>query len=376
MAADPVQAAQAQIKLRPDDPAAYAALGLVLLQKVRENYDTTLYAQAAAAFDAALQRDPQQIDALVGRGTLALALHDFRGALPIAEQVIRLNPYRAAGYGIRVDALVELGRYPQAVAAAQQMVDLRPDLESYSRVSYLRELHGDIDGAIEAMRMAARTAVRGTEPFLWTTTHLGNLYWGQGDLDAAEQLYRAVLRRRADYPYAQFGMARIDAARGNRAQALAVLEPLAARLPLPEFLIALGDLYAGQGDEQAAQEQYDLVRVIQQLNAGAGMNVDLELATFDVGYGDDVQAALGAARAAYAERPTVYAADTLAWALHRSGDDAAALHYSREALRLGTQDPLLHLHAAAIADSLGDAPAAEGHWGAAEDINPHHSPWK
>ncbi len=375
-AVDPVSAAQAQLRQRPDDPAAYAMVGLALLQKVRESYDTTLYAKAAAAFDAALQRDPQQIDALVGRGTLALALHDFRGALPIADEVIRLNPYRAAGYGIRVDALVELGRYAEAVAAAQQMVDLRPDLESYSRVSYLRELHGDPAGAIEAMRMAAATAVPGSEPWLWTTTHLGNLYWGQGDLDAAEQIYRAVLRRRADYAYAQFGMARIDAARGHREQAISILQPLAARLPLPEFLIALGDLHAGQGDEGAAQEQYDLVRVIQQLNAGAGMNVDLELAAFDVQHGDDVPAALAAARVAYAERPTVYAADTLAWALHRSGDDAAAWRYSQEALRLGTQDPLLHLHAAAIADSLGDAPAAERHWAQAEDINPYYSAWK
>jgi hypothetical protein len=106
------------------------------------------------------------------------------------------------------------------------------------------------------------------------------------------------------------------------------------------------------------------------------MNVDLELAAFDAHYSADIEAALAAARAAYVARPTIYAADALAWALHRSGDDEAACRYMQEALRLGTRDALLHTHAAAIADSLGDAVAAEHHWAEAANINSHHSPWK
>ena len=224
--------------------------------------------------------------------------------------------------------------------------------------------------------MAADTALPGSEPWLWTTTYLGHLYWGQGDLDAAERFYRAVLRQKPDYPFAQFGIARIDAARGDKQAALTILRPLAARLPLPEFLAALGDLYTGLGDARRAQEQYDLVHVIQQLNAGAGMNVDLELATFDVLHGVDPQAALAAAQVAYRERPTIYAADTLAWALHRTGDDQSAWRYSQEALRLGTRDAMLHAHAAAIAASLGDTAAAEQHRAEVAQINPHYSPWK
>ncbi len=373
---DPVAMWQARIERRPDDAGAYAGLGLTLLQKVRESNDSDLYARARQAFDQALAHDPQQLDALVGRGMLALALHEFRSGLAIGDQVQALNPYKAAALGIRVDALVELGRYPEAVTALQEMVDLRPDLESYSRVSYLRELHGDVPGAMAAMRMAADTAIPGSEPWLWTTTHLGHLYWSQGDLDGAERLYRAVLQKKADYPFSQFGLARIAAARDDKQAALTILRPLAARLPLPEFLAALGDLYAGLGNERQAQEQYDLLHAIQQLNAAAGMNVDLELVTFDVVHGLDAQAALAAAQAAYQERPTIYAADTLAWALHRTGDDQAAWRYSQEALRLGTRDALLHAHAAAIAESLGDAAAAGQHQAEVQKINPHYSPWK
>ncbi|MFN8465818.1 MAG: tetratricopeptide repeat protein [Caldilineaceae bacterium] len=377
---DPVITWQARVERRPGDAGAYAGLGLALLQKVRETNDASLYPRAQGAFEQALARDPQQLDALVGRGMLALALHDFRSALALGDHIQALNPLKAAGIGVRVDALVELGRYAEAVTALQQMVDVRPDLESYSRISYLRELHGDVPGAIETMRMAADIALPGSEPWLWTTTYLGHLYWGQGDLAAAERIYRAVLRQKPDYAFAQFGLARIDAARGDKQTALTILRPLAARLPLPEFLAALGDLYAGLGDARQAQEQYDLVHVIQQLNAGAGMNVDLELATFDVMHAGDseaaLKAALAAAQVAYRERPTIYAADTLAWALHRTGDDRSAWRYSREALRLGTRDATLHAHAAAIAASLGDTAAAEQHREEVARINPYYSPWK
>ena len=75
------------------------------------------------------------------------------------------------------------------------------------------------------------------------------------------------------------------------------------------------------------------------------------------------------------DRPS-YAADTLAWAFHRTGDDQSAWRYSQEALRLGTRDAMLHAHAAAIAASLGDTAAAEQHRAEVAKINPHYSPWK
>jgi len=56
--------------------------------------------------------------------------------------------------GVITDAQIELGRYSESVETLQSMVDLHPDMSSYSRVSYLRELHGDISGAIDMMQRA------------------------------------------------------------------------------------------------------------------------------------------------------------------------------------------------------------------------------
>ncbi|MCI0397092.1 MAG: tetratricopeptide repeat protein, partial [Chloroflexi bacterium] len=206
---------QDRIRNRPDDPYLYAQLGLALLQRVRETGDASLYSQAEMAFNEALQRDPRQVDALVGQGILALARHDFAGALRWGEQARALNPYRAQILGIIVDAQVELGRYEEAVASAQAMIDLRPDLTSYSRVSYLRELHGDPAGAIAAMQTAVNSGLPTAEATLWTRVQLGHLYFNSGNLAKAEETYRHTLFFDPDYAYAQAGLARVAAAHGH-----------------------------------------------------------------------------------------------------------------------------------------------------------------
>jgi tetratricopeptide (TPR) repeat protein len=305
---------------------------------------------------------------------LALALHDFRDALVWADKAWAINPFRAEILGVRVDGLVELGHYDEAVQSLQQMVELRPDLNSYSRVSYLRELYGDTDGAIEAMRAAVQSALPGSENWLWTLTHLGHLYFNRGDLKAAATLYEQVLATRADYLYALAGRARVEAAQGKSSTAIAGYTSIIERLPLPEFIIALGELYEATGQADAARQQYETVEVIQQLNAAAGMNVDLEIALFSASHGDDPTAAVELARAAHAERPTIYAADTLAWALYQQGQYEEAWRYSQDALRLGTRDALLHFHAGMIAKQRGDLTNAATHLQGALEINPYFSP--
>lgn len=371
---DAITQAQARLQRAPNDPDALAQLGIAWLQRVRMTGDVSLYAYAQSAIEQALARDAQHSDALAARGTLALALHDFAGALTWADRLIAVNPYRAAAYGIRTDALVELGRYDAAVTALQRMVDLRPDAESYSRVSYLRELHGDSDGALAAMQMAVSSAVPSTEPWLWALTHVGHLQRSQHRLAEAEAAYRQVLAQNPDYALALVGLAQVKAARGDQRQSIDLLAPVVARLPLPEYLMLLGELYEVQGDEASARQQYDLVRVMQQINAASGMAIDLELATFEAIHGADATTALTQAQAAYTARPTIYAADTLAWALYRNGRYLEARRYSEEARRLGTRDATFYLHAAEIAHALGDDEAAQAMLEQALTINPYPSP--
>ncbi len=369
---DAITQLQEKLRSNPEDSEGYAELGLAMLQKVRETADPSLYPQAQIAFDEALKRDPQQLNAIVGQGVLALARHDFKGGLVWAQKAQALNPYRAQILGIAVDAQVELGQYDDAINTLQKMIDMRPDLASYSRVSYLRELHGDIPGAMAAMQTAINTAQAGSEPWLWTQVQLGNLYFNSGNLTKADFIYREALQMRPDYAYAQAGLARVQAAQGDLKTATATYNAVIQRLPLADMVITLGEWYEVMGNQQAAKQQYDLVNVIQQLNASAGMNVDLELALFNANHGDKALAEKQA-RAVYGYRPTILAADTLARALYQNGKYAEAQTYSQKALRLGTRDAIFHFHAGMIAAALGDKTKARAELKLALTINPNFS---
>jgi tetratricopeptide (TPR) repeat protein len=142
--------------------------------------------------------------------------------------------------------------------------------------------------------------------------------------------------------------------------------------------MALGDLYRATGDLPAAARQDDLVRVIAHLQQGNGMDVDLEMAVFEADRADSpgapsVQTAVDLARATYARRPSVTAADALAWTLYRAGRAEEALPYAREALRLGSQDPTFLFHAGAVALAAGEADEGRSLLQASFAANPQFS---
>lgn len=363
---------QQRLRTDPENANTLAALGLAWMQQVRETGDASGYLRAEQALTDAQRLQPDHIDALMGLGILALARHDFQAGLDWGEQALALNPYKAEAVGVLVDAYVELGRYEEAGAAAQRLVDLRPGVAAFSRIAYIRELRGDSAGAIQAMAMAADVPLPGTEAHLWSLTQLGHLHFRQGDWQRAEQTYQTALSYRADYPFAQAGMARVRAARGEFAPAIDQYAALTERLPLPEFLLPLGELYTRTGQPEEAESVWALLRTIQTLNASAGMNTDLEMALFEADFGDPTTA-LAMAQAAYAQRPSVHAADALAWAHYRNGNFAEANDYAQKALRLGTEDPLLLFHAGRIAYAAGHTDDALAHLQRALALNPEFS---
>lgn len=368
-----VEQAQTQLASAPDRSAALTALTQAYLLRARETGDPAYYTRADSLVRQSLAARPDDSDTLVAAGSLALARHDFASAEELGRRVVALTPTRPAAYGLLADALVELGRYPEAIETTQRMVNLRPDLASYTRMSYLRELHGDLPGAIEAMQLALSAAAPTGEATAWTEVQLGNLLFTRGDLSEAQRTFESATRRVDDYVYGLAGLARVRVARGDLNGAAALLERAAARSPLPEFVIALGDTYASRGDTVRAEQQYALVADMQQLFAANGVRTNLELALFNADHQRDLEAALEAARAEYNIRPSVQVADTLAWVEYQSGDLAGASRHSREALRLGTRDPNMLYRAGLIALAAGEPDRAYERLKAASDLNPRYS---
>jgi tetratricopeptide (TPR) repeat protein len=364
---------QAQIRVAPADPQLYAELGEAYLQRVREIGDPTYYTKAGQVLARALELDPRNVEAEIGSGALALARHDFKAGLAFGLRARSLEPTIPRIYAVIGDAQTELGMYSAAVRTVQHLVDMAPDLDSYSRASYLRELYGRIPDAITAMQLAVETGAPNKEGTEWVRVQLGNLYFNHGDLVTAEQQYNHALADLPNYVPALVGVAQVRVARHRYADAISLYTKSIQLMPLPAYVIALGDVYATIGAQNRAARQYALVKVIDKLLNANGVDTDLETALFYADHRIDLPTSLAKARKAYAARDSIQTADGLAWTLYTLGRYTEAQRYANEALRLGTQDALKIFHAGMIARALGQKSRAITYLRRALKVNPYFS---
>jgi tetratricopeptide (TPR) repeat protein len=234
------------------------------------------------------------------------------------------------------------------------MLDVRPGLPALARASYLRELSGDLTGAVTAMQQARAAGASSAYAQAVVETLLADLVYRQGDLDAAAAGYDAALRASPDLVTAATGRARVEAAQGDVDGAVQRLEELNRARPTVVSLTLLWQLQTSRGDVVAAESTGGVLRSVARLQEAAGQVVDLEMALFEADAGAGAEA-VRFARAAHAARPdNVFVNDALAWALLRDGQAQAAVPHVERALRLGTADPLLRYHAAEVFAAVGD----------------------
>jgi tetratricopeptide (TPR) repeat protein len=341
------------VRARPRDAGGYVLLASAYEQKVRETGDARLYAKAEGLLERALSLRPSDPAALTERAVLELARHDFRAALRDARAARRLAPDTNAPFGPLVDALIELGRYREAGRALQTMVDRKPGLASYARVSYWRELHGDLAGARRAMALARSAGGDVPEHAASVDALLSHLDLVRGRLRAAERGARSALARVPGYPPAEAALARVQIARGDLPAAIRRLRRLVARLPLPEHAIALGEAEIAAGRPAAGRRDLALVRAEHRLLAAAGVDTDAEIAVFEADHGSP-RRAVRLARRAWAAAPGIRAADARGWALTRAGRPREGLRWARRALALGSRDPVFLAHASLAARAAGE----------------------
>ncbi|MEO6203770.1 MAG: tetratricopeptide repeat protein [Mycobacteriales bacterium] len=367
-------ALQERLRRVPNDPQGWAGLGMNYVQQARVTADPSFYPRAQGAFAKSLALQPKDnAGAITGQAILASAQHNFSEALRLANRALAINDFSSTAYGVKADALTELGRYPDAATAVQRMLNLQPGTPSFSRASYQRELRGDVPGAREALVRAA-DATTSPADMAFAYYYLGELAWNNGDQKQAREQYDAALAADQAYLPALVGVARTTAAAGDPTAALALYREAVQALPLPANVIELGELLEATGQTAAAKDQYDVVRASQQLFAAAGANVDLELALFEADHGSPA-ASLRYAKAAYRDRPeAVLVEDAYAWALHVSGRDAEALPIARQAQRLGTRLPVLRYHLGVIEAAVGERKAAKASLQGALALNPTFNP--
>ncbi|MGI8788779.1 MAG: tetratricopeptide repeat protein [Pyrinomonadaceae bacterium] len=308
-----IAAAQKIIEAAPNAADGYNKLAVVYIRRARETGDFSLNTKAQTAVNHALEVEPQNYDAQKLKASLLATFHRFGEALEFAAQLQKDHPQDSFIYGVLTDANVELGNYKEAVDAVQQMVDLRPGMESYARVSYVRSLHGEPEGAIQAMSLAAQAAdPLDKEARAWCLTHLGDEYFKTGKYAEAEKQYDAALQTLPNYHFALAAKGRARAAANDYENAIKFLSQAQEKIPLTLTDIWLGDVYAKTGNAEKAAEQYKLAEIIEQKLG----NIDQRtLALMWADQNIRLDEALAIAEREHAARKDIFTADIYAWCL-------------------------------------------------------------
>lgn len=272
-----------QLTANTNDHKAATALAYLFIKEARITGEHGHYYPAAqAVLDHILENktldNEDRFNALVTKAGVQLSLHDFNAALNTGESALALNPYNAQIYGVLVDCHVELGQYQKAVLLADQMVAIRPDLRSYSRVSYLREIFGDIDGAKKAMLMAIQAGYPGQEETAWAMHTYAEMLMRYGYNQEARMVYESILQERPNYPFAIAGLGKLAIKANDFNEAESRLKDAIDIVPEVDFYVTLANLYKKQKKTAQCEKLKKEILAMLEDDTQSGHNMDLEYA--------------------------------------------------------------------------------------------------
>jgi tetratricopeptide (TPR) repeat protein len=375
-----------ELKSNADNPKPFLDLASAYILEGRISGNGAYYSNAALkmlnqVLDGETSTQDQRFQALSLKSAVLLNMHQFGEALKTAQKAQAISVYNAGVWGALVDAHVELGHYDEAVKASDKMVSIRPDLRSYSRVSYLRQIYGDNAGAIQAMKMATESGVPGMESTEWARVQLADLYLNSGNVDSSRLLYRYSLVYRPGYPYAEMGMARADKAQKNYDGAIEHARTAIKALPESSFIAFLGDLYELKGDSKKAEEvREDVLRLLREAeseepkDALVKHNSAREMAMGFLAT-KDYDKAIEWAKKDYDMRPAnIDANELMAWLSYLKGDYNAAKGYAEKTMVTNTKNATLLYKNGVIYSAAGDATRGEALKQEALSIMPYVDP--
>ena len=374
-----------RVKQDPEDFIAYNKLATIYLQRLRETGDLTYVTLANRAAEASLAILPpmQNKDGLTALAQVKYSSHEFAAARDHAKHLTALEPRKGYPFLLLGDAFLELGDYVPAKLAFQKMAQLGgvhglTTAAIEQRMARLAVIYGDNTRAqqhfVNALTSVLRMPAPPRETVAWCHWQLGETAFARGDYIAADQHYRDALVTYPEYYRALAGVAKVRAAQGMQQEAIEFYQRAIAVIPLPEYVAALGDVYAAANRPDEAQKQYDLVEYMGSLSALNQMLYNRELALFYADHGRNLAQALVLAKKELEVRRDIYTSDVLAWTLYKNDKPQEALLAMTQALRLGTQDARFFFHAGMIYHRLGKQSAAQAYLRRALQLNPRFHP--
>lgn len=280
--------------------------------------------------------------ALSTKAGVQLSLHDFSAALKTGKEALAINNRSAQVYGALVDANVELGNYSEAVTLADLMIQIKPDLRSYARISYLREIHGQVDAAIQAMKMAVASGVPGHDDTAWAMHTLGEIYERYGQVEKAKNINLEILAMRPNYPFAVASLGEIAYQAGNYEEAMKYTNQAIGIIPEVGFYTQKAKILQKIGKTSEFDTIMEEVWVMLVEDEKSGHNMNLEYASIYLDILNQDDKALTYAQAEYDKRPTNIDVNRIIAKIYKAkGDEVNTAKYKTAASITHSKHPEL-----------------------------------
>lgn len=367
-----IAAAEARIAKNPKDPSAFSSLAMALAQRGRETAGHDYYHQGEHAIEKALALDPNHFESLRTRVWLLLGEHEFRAARDLGLTLNKRNPDDVLLYGFLADACAELGLYEEAEKHVQRMLDMRPPtVASLTRTAYLREIFGELEGALDAMAMAYRmTPDDATEDRAWLLTQIGHLYLQRGNLTMARQVLEQALEAFPGYHYTLANLAKLAGMEGDWKQAVELYSQRYQAAPHPENLFDLADAQERAGNTRAAKENWQRFELEALAEAGSHDNANRELIAWYTRRAENYAAAWKLAQRELEHRQDVFTLARAAEAALVNDKASEAWNLLDRVLKTGYKDADLLYLAGRVLAAQGEQGRSREFFAEAASFNP------
>lgn len=363
-----------KIKEDPEDYFNYTKLGESCIQKGRETGSIKPYLEAEEALKKAVELYPDGYAAYIYLGQVSSYTHNFHKTIEYAKKAIELKPEKSVPYGLLGDAYMELGRYEEAGRAYQIASIISPGFYSLSRISQLRDLTGDTEGAIQTMKEALKRAADGNLPIenrAWANVMIGSLYLKEGKTEEAEVYYEKAIGIFNDYYLALGQLAQLHAMTGEYEEAANLYERAIELNPRPQYYLALSGIYRELGMAEKSGMSFRKAETRYEEYSKSGIKGhSRELVLYYADNDLELKRALELAKKDSGDTDDIYAWDTLAWAYYKTGHLDKARDAVNKSLRMGTKDAVLYYHAGMIYYKLHNKEEAARYFNLVLSTNP------
>jgi TolB-like protein/class 3 adenylate cyclase/Flp pilus assembly protein TadD len=207
--------------------------------------------QSKATALKALQLDATNAEALAILGNLKVMEWDWSGAQRAFERALALAPNLAfVHHWYAIGYLLPMGRYEDAIAAAQRSIDLDPlSINNQHNLGWVFYLVGRYDQAIAQLQRVLEREPNAIDAY----RALGEMYATQGRYEEAIAAMQKLVDLSGGTPYALASLGWAYGVAGQREEARTVLERLQEKAQhMPVDASDFTRMYLGLGDKEQA----------------------------------------------------------------------------------------------------------------------------